>query len=454
MTTLWRWPELCAAVGVAPTAGPDVSGICIDSRKARPGDLFFALPGDPGPRFSPSRRSDRDGHDFIDAALAAGAVGVVAHDGIARDATQLQVPDTLDALWALGRTARRRFTRPVVAVTGSSGKTTVKGLLAAALDAFASPGSLNNHLGVPISLASTPPGAAAAVYELGTNHPGEIAPLARLAAPDIAVVLNVHPAHRQNFPGMAALLEEKLSIHEGLGAAGTLVLEESLSPATLPHGLRIRRFGSGSAADVRLAASRGREADFVAGGRTWHGRVPGGGAHRAMSLAAVLCVLEVLGEPLEQALDLPDSLIAAGRGRVTTAAGVTIIDDSYNANPESMKAALLGMAEYASRRRFAVLGEMLELGSEAASMHRALAPLAAEVDGVFCVGEGMCPLAEALAPERLLGWFEEAGDELLEALAGILEAGDVVLVKGSNRVFWVRDYVPRLAARISEIDSR
>ncbi|MEE8078082.1 MAG: Mur ligase family protein, partial [Pseudomonadales bacterium] len=174
---LWRWTELCAALDLAIEDGPDISGISIDSRQIAAGDLFIALTGDPGTRFNPSQRSDRDGHDFIDAALENGAAGVLSHDALKRACPELKVADSLDALWALGAAARSRLDCPVVAITGSSGKTTTKSLLSAALDAFSTPGSLNNHLGVPISLARTPRDASAAVYEIGTNHPGEIAPL-------------------------------------------------------------------------------------------------------------------------------------------------------------------------------------------------------------------------------------------------------------------------------------
>lgn len=451
MKALWTWPELCEALELPVTRGPKVRGISIDSRRTVAGDLFFALTGDPGPRFNPSSRSERDGHDFIDAAVANGAVGVVAHDGRARDVPQLQVSDTLDALWALGAAARQRLQCPVVAVTGSSGKTTVKGFLSAALRAFSAPGSLNNHLGVPWSLALTPRDARAAVYELGTNHPGEIAPLAGLVRPDVTVVLNVHPVHRANFPSMAAITEEKLSIHQGLRPGGDLVLEESLPTDSLPPGLRISRFGRSAAARVQLLALEQREAVYRIGEREVRARVPGGGEHRALSLAAVLCVLDVLGRDPAPALALDDGLIAAGRGREQTAGGVTVIDDSYNANPESMKAALIGLAGRSEPRRFALLGEMLELGDDSASFHRALAEHTGELTGVYCVGEGMRALYDALPPSRRVLWTPQADDALLDTIACALTPGDALLVKGSNRIFWARGFVARLIERLTSI---
>ncbi|MFU8815841.1 MAG: UDP-N-acetylmuramoyl-tripeptide--D-alanyl-D-alanine ligase [Pseudomonadales bacterium] len=446
---LWRWGELCEALGLPLADGPDVTGISIDSRKTRPGDLFIALTGDPGSRFNPSQRSDRDGHDFIAAAIANGAVGVLVHDGRQHGVAQLDVADTLDALWALGAAARARLQCPVVAVTGSSGKTTVKGFLTAATGGFATAGSLNNHLGVPLSLALTPRQAPAATFEIGTNHPGEIAPLSRLVQPDVAVVLNVHPAHRANFASMAQLMQEKLSIAEGLGAKGNLVIEESLTGERVPEGVRVTRFGRGAEARVRLLELHQRHASFELDGQRLTAHVPGGGEHRAMSLAAVLGVLAVLGLDLTPGLSLADTLIPAGRGQEHQVAGIVVIDDSYNANPASMKAALLGLQGRPERRRFALLGEMLELGEESADFHRGLAALAGSLDGVFCVGAGMESLHAALPPERRLGYQAQPDDALLARLAATLGAGDVLLVKGSNRVFWARGYVGRVLEALS-----
>jgi UDP-N-acetylmuramoyl-tripeptide--D-alanyl-D-alanine ligase len=447
--SLWHWSELCAALGLPPAAGPAVSGVTIDSRLARPGDLFVALPGDPGPRFNPSYRSDRDGHDYIEAAVANGAVGVLAHDGRARAIPQLQVRDTLDGLWALGRAARARLNCPVIAVTGSSGKTTAKTFLAAALGAFATEGSLNNHLGVPLSLARTPRDAGAAVYEIGTNHPGEIAPLSELARPHVALVLNVHPAHRENFRDLDELRHEKLSLYRGLGGKGQLILEESLETGPLPEGTRILRFGRGPLARVQLLGLDGTTARYRIGDRLLSAHVPGGGAHRALTLAAVLCVLDVLGIDPARGAALPDELVPAGRGRRHEIAGLTVIDDSYNANPESMAAALRTLAAEPAGRRFALVGEMLELGADGPAYHRNLAPLCADLDGVFCIGEGMRALADALAAAGRPGyWQAQADDALLDRLAAALRAGDMLLVKGSNRVFWVKNYLDRLLQRL------
>ena len=442
---LWTWPELCKAVGADAVDGPAVRGIDIDSRKLAPGELFVALNGDPGPRFPGARPSPRDGHDFLEAAFAAGAAGALVHRDAPGEGPRLVVGDTLDGLWDLGRAARARSMARVAAITGSSGKTTVKTFLAQALGAFATGGSLNNHLGVPLSLARTPADARFAVYEIGTNHPGEIAPLSRLARPDVAVVLNVHPAHIEFFEGIDALRREKLSIAEGLNPRGTLVCLDALDRTGLDAGLRVMTFGEGAGADARLAAFDGRQATIATPSGTVRAKVPGGGTHRALSLTAVAAVLVAFDEDPRRLADVADDAVPAGRGNRIEAGEVTLIDDSYNANPASMSAALRDLAgQRGAGRRVALLGEMLELGEDSERLHVALAPLCARIDRVFCVGDGMRALHDRLEPERRFGFVESPDDLDPVALTALLEPGDVVLLKGSNRVFWARDFAARL----------
>lgn len=442
---LWTWRELCKAVGAVPVDGPAVRGIDIDSRKLAPGDLFIALNGDPGPRFPGARPSPRDGHDFLEAAFAAGAAGALVHRDAPGEGPRLEVGNTLDGFWDLGRAARARTEARVAAITGSSGKTTAKTFLAQALGAFATRGSLNNHLGVPLSLARTPADARFAVYEIGTSHPGEIAPLSRLARPDVAVVLNVHPAHIEFFDGRDALRQEKLSIAEGLGPGGTLVCLEALDRTGVDPGVPVLTFGESAGADVRLAAFDGRQATIATPSGTVGAAVPGGGTHRALSLSAVAAVLVAFGEDPARIAEIGDDAVPAGRGNRVQAGQVILIDDSYNANPASMSAALRDLAEQrADGRTVALLGEMLELGEDSERLHTALVPLCARIDRVFCVGAGMRPLHDRLEPERRLGFAESPGDLDAVALADALEPGDVVLLKGSNRVFWARDFATRL----------
>ena len=437
MKPLWRWQELRSALGLAAEQGPDISGFAIDSRRLSPGDLFVALLGDPGPRFYASSASERDGHDFVADAIRRGAAGVLVHRDERYGVPALCVPDTLDGLWALGRHRRSRLACPVAAVTGSSGKTTCKEFLAGALGAFATGGSFNNHIGVPLSLASTPVDATAAVYEIGTNHPGEIAPLSRLAAPNVAIVLNIHPAHIEFFDGLDGIRREKLSIAEGLGADGVLVRNEQVQP--LDDAPRTLTFGKEASADVRLVAVDGDRARLATPEGIVAAPVPGGGRHRAMSVAACAAALLALGLPLAQLERLAAAKLPKGRGNRIEAGGVTVIDDSYNANPASMTTALLALAaESPGRggRRIAVLGEMLELGDEGERFHRDLAGMCEGLEQVFCVGEGMKPLHEELAATGRAEWRAGADSPFATDCARSLRPGDTVLVKGSNRIFW------------------
>lgn len=455
MEPLWRWRELCQALSLPSSNGPEVTGIGIDSRRIRPGELFVALKGDPGPRFNASSRSERDGHDFVVHALERGAAGALVHEDLALDAPVLRVEDTLDGLWALARHRRKALGGEVVAVTGSSGKTTAKNLLGAALGAFATPGSLNNHLGVPLSLASTPAGAPAAVFEVGTNHPGEIEMLSRLVRPTTALVLNVHPAHIEFFADLDALRKEKLSIYKGLERNGCLIVEDSIARDELPATLKVLTFGEGEGAHCRLLRCAGRQADYRLAGRELCAQVPGGGRHRALSLGAVLCVLHALGRSLQAACSLPDGLLPSGRGNERRCAGLTLIDDSYNANPASMRAALLSLGGRSGwggeggqggegGRKIAVLGEMLELGADSAAHHEDLATACAGIDLVAAVGAGMEPLWRKLPAKQRWLWRRRADDELMRRLLAELRSGDLVLLKGSNRVFWSVGFANRL----------
>ncbi len=436
---LWSWPELTRALTGRSQAGPAVSGVTVDSRQVVRGDLFIALPGDPGPRFNPSYRSDIDGHDFVADAASRGAAGAVVHRVVAAEVALIEVDDTYDALWALGHAARQRLEGDVIGITGSSGKTTAKHFVAAALDAYAPPGSFNNHIGVPLSLANAPAGAAAAVFEIGTNHPGEIEPLARMVMPDVAVLLNVHRAHIENFSSWDALKEEKVSIFSGLNHKSKAIYEDTLG---LSGGMS---FGLGDGADVRVAGLTGDRATLEFQGRTFDARVPGGGAHRALTVAATLLVCHLCERDLEAALDLPVDLVPAGRGNIVDTPAARLIDDSYNANPDSMAAALTTLASWPGRR-IAVLGEMLELGDAAAQAHADLAPLLTDTDAVFCVGEGMRALAAAL-PDA--AWFAEADTALLDEICAAISGECTVLVKGSNRVFWSRQFFARLNQRLA-----
>ena len=428
--------------------GPDVFGVGIDSRLTEPGDLFVALSGDPGPRFQPSTRSNRDGHDYAKNAVEKGAVAVLAHRDGDYGAPTLMVKDTLDGLWDIGRAARRRLDGPVVAVTGSSGKTTFKSFAAAALGAFATSGSLNNHIGVPLSLARTRRDADSAVFEIGTNHPGEIEPLSRLVEPDVAVLLNVHPAHIENFGTLEAIRREKVSIAKGLRPGGVFVHPFGLAP---DHDGRCITFGTEPGADIRLVGIAGDTAEIVSSAGRVRVPIPGGGAHRGMSVCAVAAVLVALEVPLGLLDRLRRLTVPRGRGTRTEIAGVTIIDESYNANPASM-AATLDAFSSEPPRRLAILGDMRELGVDTARYHAELAPHCNGLDGVFCVGDAIQGLYEALPRAKRFGASERADAAFATYCAKRLQAGDRVLVKGSNTVFWTNGFVETLVRELGRKD--
>ena len=445
---LWSYQALATAVDAKSVEGPDVFGIGIDSRLTEPGDLFVALSGDPGPRFQPSTRSDRDGHDYARNAVEKGAVAVLAHRDDDYGAPTLVVKDTLDGLWDIGRAARRRLDGPAVAVTGSSGKTTFKSFAAAALGASATSGSLNNHIGVPLSLARTPRDADAAVFEIGTNHPGEIEPLSRLVEPDIAVLLNVHPAHIENFGTLEAIRQEKVSIAKGLRPGGVFVHPFGLVP---DHNGRCVTFGTDPGTDVRLVGIVGDTAEIESSAGRVRAAIPGGGAHRGLSVCAVAAVLVALELPLGLLDRLRRLSVPRGRGNRTEVAGITIIDDSYNANPTSMAATLVAFSGEPPRR-LAILGDMRELGADTTRYHAELAAHCNGLEGVFCVGDAIKALYEALPAGKRLGASERADATFAAYCAKRLQAGDRVLVKGSNTVFWTNGFVETLVMELGRKD--
>ncbi|MCC5887514.1 MAG: UDP-N-acetylmuramoyl-tripeptide--D-alanyl-D-alanine ligase [Gammaproteobacteria bacterium] len=445
---LWTADELTEALELAQPAGVDVGGVSIDSRTLEPGDLFIALSGEPDARYFGAGGSGRDGHDFVAAAGRRGAAAALVSRRVDADIPLLQVPDTFTALWQLAASARERFPGPVFAVTGSSGKTTVKSMLAAALPgSHASEGSFNNHIGVPLSLARLPRNVRAGIFEIGMNSPGEIAPLARLVRPRVALVLNVLGVHLEGLGSLDAIRREKLSIATGLDADGVLVVPDTLDLSDIAHRGRRLTFGTGVSADVRLVEEGGRARIVLPDGHALALQLTVEGPHRRLSAAAVVACLvtadldPAAAVPLLEVMQPP-----RGRGGSVEVGGVRFIDDSYNANPDSVRFALQALREQPARRRFALLGDMLELGAEEHALHRGLAAACAGVDGVYCVGERMAALHAALPESQRAGYWRDCESLDIEAIAATLEAGDVILVKASNRMFWKAGSVAALLA--------
>lgn len=447
MRPLWTQARAAAATGGVASGGDwTASGVAIDSRTVAAGDLFVALRG-----------PNHDGHEFVRAALERGAAAAIIDRDIAdlpEGAPLLRVADTPAALGALGRAARRRSGARILAVTGSVGKTGTKEALRLALSACgptaASAGSFNNHWGVPLSLARLPAEAAYGVFELGMNHKGEIAALTRLVRPHVAVITTVEPAHLGFFPSVEAIADAKAEIFEGLEPGGVAVINRDnphyprLAAAAQGSSARVVSFGADPRAAARLTDCQlrpdGSTVEAVLAGTLLRYELPVPGRHWVINSLAVLAAAAAVGaDPMRAAAALQGLKAPKGRGRrheIAWKGGrLTLLDESYNASPASMRAALAVLAAIPpgpGGRRIAVLGDMLELGASAESLHRALAaPIAAAaVDHVFLVGAAMKALDEALPPERRGGLWPSA-DEAIPALLSDLRPGDVVTVKGS-----------------------
>jgi UDP-N-acetylmuramyl-tripeptide synthetase/UDP-N-acetylmuramoyl-tripeptide--D-alanyl-D-alanine ligase len=425
-----------------------IDGISIDSRTVAKGDAFFAIAGD---RF--------DGHDFVAAAFEKGAaVAVVSEEKratVPNDAGPLVVvDDVLAGLRRLGIRARERTAAKVIAVTGSVGKTSTKEALREALApsgaVHASAASFNNHWGVPLTLARMPAGSRYGVFEIGMNHAGEITPLVRMVRPHVAVVTTVAPVHLEHFSSVEAIAEAKAEIFAGLEPGGTAIINRDgefsrlLAERAQAHGASVVFFGEHPQAAARLIKCSLHEdcttatADIL--GETVTYKLGAPGRHIAQNSLAVLAAVKIVGGDLTRALlALQAHQQPKGRGKrhLLAMLGGTarLIDESYNANPTSMRAAiaLLGAATVEGQgRRVAVLGDMLELGPEAPKLHAGLVePLKeARVDTVFCAGPLMHNLWQEL-PRAMRGAYAETSKQLREALLDDVRAGDVLMVKGS-----------------------
>jgi UDP-N-acetylmuramoyl-tripeptide--D-alanyl-D-alanine ligase len=444
---LWTSAEIAAAVNGKAGRRFNADGVSIDSRKVDRGDLFVALHG---PNF--------DGNDFVAGALSAGASGALVDrlpGGMAADMPVVVVKDTLQALQALGGAARARSHARIAAVTGSVGKTSTKEALKAALGAFghayASQGNLNNHWGAPLSLARMPRDAEFGVFELGMNHANEITPLSRLVKPAVSIITNVEAVHIEFFNSVAEIADAKAEIMDGMEPSGTVVLPrdnahyDRLVAHAKRRGIaRILSFGADDKADARLidcqVSPQGSRVVAEVVGQTVSYGLGLPGLHQAKNSLAVLAAAAAFGLDVAQAgAALADLKALKGRGareKLTLAHGaVTLLDESYNASPASVRAALslLSAVEPEGRgRRIAVLGDMRELGAQGPGLHRELAPdlAAAGVELAFLIGPLMRGLHDLL-PENMRGghW----GDSLAAVgpVLAALRGGDVVLVKGS-----------------------
>ena len=469
MSALWTSRDAARATGGTSTADWQATGVSIDTRTLEPGALFVAL------------KDVRDGHDFVAAALEGGAAAALVSrvpDNVPADAPLLIVGDVLRALEDLGRAARARSAAKVIAVTGSVGKTGTKEMLRSALGGqghvHAAERSFNNHWGVPLTLARMPADTDFAVIEIGMNHPGEIGPLSRLARPDVAVITTVAAVHMQAFDSIEQIAQAKAEIFEGLAPGGTAVLNADIGTAAILRDAaaqateNILTFGVAENADFRLDSARlvGTTTSIRATlqGREVLFKLSAPGRHLAMNALSVLAAVEAVGADTAMAmLDLGAWQAPDGRGarfmvHLSTAEGETLelIDESYNANPTSMAAALEvlaasqpvdGVGRTMKGRKIAVLGDMLELGPNELALHAGLAAVEAmqQVDLVHVAGRRMNALHAAL-PFSRRGEYHETAGALAARVHRLLDAGDVVMIKGSNgsRISLVAEAIKRL----------
>ena len=431
--TLWTSAEAEAATLGKASRDFSATGISIDTRTLKAGDLFVALKG------------ARVGHEFVDAAFGAKAGAAMVSDALNTSGALLTVADTQRGLEDLARASRARSNAKIIAVTGSAGKTTTKEMLRLCCNALgrthASAASYNNHWGVPLSLAAMPRDTEYGVFEVGMNHAGEIRNLVSFVRPQVALITTIAPAHLEFFGSCEAIADAKSEIFEGLAPGGA-----ALIPSDSPYAgrlmrraeqmqvVRILRFGHQG--DARLLSFEPSDsgmrikADIL--GQAVDCLIGAQGAHIAMNAVAALAAVALAdGDVLNAAAALKDFSALKGRGARFQSAGIEVIDESYNANPASVAAALALLAD-AKGRKLAVLGDMLEMGEDGPRLHAALAdPIAAaQADLVFASGQQMKALWDVLPPARR-GAYAENSAGLVDPLTKALKSGDTVLVKGS-----------------------
>lgn len=441
---LWTAAAIAAATGGTASTDIAANGVAFDSREVGPGDLFVALSGEA-----------TDGHRFVTQAFAQGAAGAIVSRPV--EGPHVLVDDTTVALNQLATASRARTSSRIIGVTGSVGKTGTKEALFAALDrithgsAHRSVKSYNNHTGVPLSLARMPASAEAAVFEMGMNHAGELSQLTRLVRPEVAIVTTIAPAHTEFFTGEDAIARAKGEIFEGLVEGGIAIVpfdsphRDTLIAAARPHAAKIVTFGLREGADVRAiehVRMSGGDSFVTArlGSREVSYTLAPPGEHWVANSLAVMAAVDAIGGDLGVAgLALADLEGLAGRGARRTlklpAGEALLIDESYNANPASMRATLKVLAAERADRRIAVLGEMRELGESSDAYHAALAvPIdEAGVSRAVLVGQGMLPLAKALEGRIETVHVPDAA-AAAQVLSDLIAPGDAVLVKGSNGV--------------------
>ncbi len=430
--------QVIEATGARPPSGDfrkdlSVTGWSIDSRTVAPGDLFFAIKGE-----------TFDGHAFVPQVLAAGAVAaIVSEPGEVPEG--LQVPDTIQALQNAAHYARRRWARPIVAGTGSAGKTGTKDIISSLLATHfyvgKTTGNLNNHLGLPLTLLRLPEQAAIGVVEMGMNHAGEIRDLARIAQPQIGVITNVGYAHVEAFESINGVAAAKRELIEELPENGTAVLNADDTRVLAfrdHHRGRVLTYGFSEQASIRAEQVEDGPSgtDFTVGGFRFQTALAG--RHSVLNILAGLAVSTLFGIPLESLSGAVRALKPGNmRGQKFVRNGITILDDSYNSNPEAARSMLDVLRKETADRRIAVLGEMRELGAMAEQLHREIASHAARVGIDVLIGVGgasrfMVEQAMQSGYDSRTAFFFDGPKDAGSFLRSFVNAGDAVLFKGSR----------------------
>lgn len=410
------------------------SGWSIDSRTVNPGDVFFAIKGE-----------KHDGHDFVAQAFERGAIAAIASDSVETKYPVFQVPDTLVALQQLGVWARRRWAKPIVAVTGSAGKTTTKDIIAQLLgtrfNVGKTTGNLNNHLGLPLSLLRIPDAAEAGVLELGMNHTGEIRFLASLAEPQIGVVTNVGYAHIESFASVDAIALAKRELIESLPADGVAILnadDDRVLRFREVHPGRVVTYGMSREADIRAEevtlSTEGIE--FSVGRIAFHSVLIG--RHGLSNILAGIAVADSFGIPLVDLVTAVSQLTYGKmRGQRKLWCGITVLDDCYNSNPDAAKSMIDVLHDEHATRRIAVLGEMLELGNWTEPLHRDVGVYTAQagidvVIGIHGAARVLVDAAREGPPKGAQTYFFDSPEQAGEFLRHFAQPGDAILFKGSR----------------------
>ncbi len=450
--SLWTAKEIASATGGIASGEFAINRVIIDSREAKEGDLFIALCGE-----------NHDAHKFIPEVLSKGACVLSAQDY--PDSRVIKVADTTQALNDLGIYARKRSHAKIIGITGSIGKTTTKEMLAHALAAqpkkalaaqpnkilaaqpnkivYATKGNLNNHYGVPLTLANLPQNADYAVIEMGMNHAGEITHLSKMTKPHAALITAIEAVHTEFFKDLNEVAQAKNEICAGMAEDGILLFPED-SP--YKHNFiypNKQSFGESEAANYRLLSAtvtaQGTKTSALIGESAQDYIIGAAGKHYALISVAILGLVKIIGADVAIAAQALENFYEPqGRGRIQKLTKIYLIDDSYNASPASMQAALLRLSDIhqaagGTGRKIAVLGDMLELGEDSIKYHQELAPIIqqAGIDKLFASGDLMQNLWQAI-PSTQQGAWKKTALELLPELETSLQAGDWVLVKGSH----------------------